>query len=74
MKSENHKLIELSPAQSNPYLCLPEDFVVETVIPGGGQRGSSVSEHRKLILETHEDPLFSKWSGKSGRGKDGRQK
>jgi hypothetical protein len=73
MKSENHTLIKLSPAQSNPYLCRPEDFKIEFIAGSHGQTGENPNEHKKLILETHEDPLFSKWSNSSGRSSDGRQ-
>ena len=49
MKDKQDLKIELTPQQSNPYLCRPEDWTVDSSIPGSGQRGDSQREFRQLL-------------------------
>jgi hypothetical protein len=50
MQKEKNARVELSPAQSNPSLARPEDFVVvEDDLPGHGQCGNNQREYRKLL-------------------------
>jgi hypothetical protein len=49
MKNDKNQKIELTPQQSNPYLCRPEDWAVASSIPGSGQRGDSQREFRQLL-------------------------
>jgi hypothetical protein len=51
MKNEKNQKIELTPQQSNPYLCRPEDWAVDSSIPGSGQRGDSQREFQQLLAK-----------------------
>jgi hypothetical protein len=45
-----------SPSQLSPALAKPEDFPIEIVIPGNGQRGNSETEYRRLLAAKHPRP------------------
>jgi hypothetical protein len=55
---EQNKLFEQTEAQRNTRLAKPQDFVVTTAseglsksLPGHGQRGDSLAEHKRLLKE-----------------------
>src|SRR5260370_3164476 len=70
MKSEKNRLVEQSPAQSNPYLCDPNSFEVgradefaDSYVPGHGQCGANEKEYEELQKQADKrgkSPLGSK--------------
>jgi hypothetical protein len=51
MTDEKNQKIDLTPQQSNPYLCRPEDWIIDSSIPGSGQRGDSQREFQRLLTK-----------------------
>jgi hypothetical protein len=64
--AEQDQLIELTPSQQNPAQAKPTDFVVgktydsQTPLPGHGNAGDSLAEHRRLMKQVSEEPGYSK--------------
>lgn len=75
MEQEKNKKIELSDAQQNPRLALPEDFIVTHELPFGGECGDSPAEHRQLLNESSRMNSKSPLTGVSAQAADplGRQ-
>jgi hypothetical protein len=63
---EQDQLIELSPCQLNPGIARPTDFKMgktyetQPPLPGHGNAGDTLAEHRKLMREAAESPGLSK--------------
>jgi hypothetical protein len=56
MKDEHNAIVELSDAQSNPYLATGQDFEVTSgdeapATPFHGQCGKSKSEYKRLVAQ-----------------------
>jgi hypothetical protein len=51
-ESQNNEKIELSNNQQNPGAAKPEEFEVQSEIPGHGQCGDSRAEYKKLERES----------------------
>jgi len=67
-KSEKNQVIELTAAQSDPYLALPEDFtVVEDGVPFTGQRGDNKREYAQLLVEAEKLNSKSPFTGTPAR-------
>jgi hypothetical protein len=56
MTNQQDEKIELTPEQSNPYLCRPEHWTIgapaqTSPTPGHGQRGDSIKEETRLLAK-----------------------
>jgi len=68
MKSEKNQVVELSRAQSDPYLARAEDFqVVEGGQPFHAQRGDNKREYAQLLAESERLNSKSPFTGTPAR-------